>query len=46
MKISVWFRFPERRIQLEENQEVIRLSKPLLLLENSKVLHVGLYRHE
>lgn len=34
VKISVWFRFPEKRIQLEENQKVVRPSKPPLLLEN------------
>lgn len=26
VKISVWFRFPERRIRLEENQNVVRFS--------------------
>lgn len=35
VKISVWFKFPERRIQLEKNQKVVRLSKPPLPLENA-----------
>ncbi len=38
VKISVWFRFPERRIRLEENQKVVRPSKPPLPLENARVL--------